>query len=131
MIDGAQIEIIAPVLKAGNYQWKGIFNGEAITFSMRDEQFKSSVLLKKVSFQHGSTIQCVLNIHRKVDEVGEVVITGYSVATVLATGEGGVMHQTPQGRRHTFTKVQVEGQGSLFQWREGSGRALDLSDTDS
>lgn len=115
VVDGAQIEIVAPVLKEGNYQWKGIYEGEAITFAMGDEEFKASVLSQKVSFQHGSTIECVLNIHRKFDEVGDVVITGYTVGTVLSKRDGERTEQTPQGKRHKFTKAQAAGQGILFQ----------------
>lgn len=73
-IEDARIEIVAPVLKEGDYKWKGAYDGQAISFTMGDEVFKSSVLLGDVSFQHGSTIECVLNIHRKFDEVGEVVL---------------------------------------------------------
>lgn len=113
VVDSAQLEIIAPVLE-GNYQWKGAYLGVPITFAMGDEVFKSDVLTGKVSFQHGSTIECVLNIHRKVDEIGEAVITGYSVTTVLSKSDGGPGQETPQGKRHRFGKRQSEGQGKLF-----------------
>jgi hypothetical protein len=114
VVDPAQLEIIAPVLKEGNYQWKGAYLGERITFAMGDEIFKSDVLTGKVSFQHGSTIECVLNIHRKVDEIGEAVITGYTVTTVLSKSDGGPGQETPQGKRHRFGRRQSEGQGRLF-----------------
>jgi hypothetical protein len=114
VVDPAQLEIIAPVLKEGDYQWKGAYLGERITFAMGDEVFKSDVLTGKVSFQHGSTIECVLNIHRKVDEIGEAVITGYTVTTVLSKSDGGLGQETLQGKRHRFGKRQSEGQGKLF-----------------
>jgi hypothetical protein len=115
VIEEATIEIVAPVLKEGNYQWKGQYDDQPINFAMLDEEFKSSVLLRKVSFQHGSTIKCVLNIHRKFDEVGDVKITGYSVSTVLAKVDGGDAEETPQGKRHRFSKKQSAGQGKLFE----------------
>ena len=115
VIDEAQIEIVAPVLKEGNYQWKGIYRGEPITFAMSDERFRASVLLRQVSFQHGSTIQCVLHVHRKFDEIGDVAITGYSVATVIAKVEGVVIEETIQGKRHKHSKRQSAGQGKLFE----------------
>lgn len=115
VIDEATIEIVAPVLKEGNYQWKGQYDDQSINFAMLDEEFKSSVLLRKVSFQHGSTIKCVLNIHRKFDEVGDVKITGYSVSTVLAKVDGGDAEETPQGKRHRFAKKQGADQGKLFE----------------
>lgn len=115
VVDGAQIEIVAPVLKEGNYQWKGIYAGQPISFAMNDEQFKSSVLLGQVSFQHGSMIECVLNIHRKFDEIGDVVVTGFSVSTVISKTEGAVTEETAQGKRQRFAKKQVAGQGKLFE----------------
>lgn len=115
VIDEATIEIVAPVLREGNYQWKGQYDDQAINFAMLDEEFRSSVLLRKVSFQHGSTIKCVLNIHRKFDEVGDVKITGYSVTTVLAKLDDGSSEETPQGKRHRFAKKQGAGQGGLFE----------------
>lgn len=115
VIDEATIEIVAPVLRDGNYQWKGQYDNQPISFAMLDEEFRSSVLLRKVSFQHGSTIKCVLNIHRKFDEVGDVKITGYSVSTVLAKVEDGEVEETTQGKRHRFSKKQAASQGKLFE----------------
>ena len=113
-IEDARIEIVAPVLKEGDYKWKGVYDGQAISFKMGDEVFKSSVLQGDVSFQHGSTIECVLNVHRKFDEVGEVVITGYTVATVVSKIDGGSVHETIQGKRHKLSKQRAADQRSLF-----------------
>lgn len=114
VVEDAQIEIVAPVLREGNYQWKGIYLGKPITFAMLDQEFKTAVLRREVSFQSGSTIDCVLNVHRKFDEVGEVNITGYSVATVVAKSDGVTTQETPQGKRHHFNKRLAAGQGHLF-----------------
>lgn len=113
-IEGATIEIVAPVLKEGNYKWKGIYEGEPISFSMTDAEFKFSVLREEVSFQHGSCISCVLHIFRKFDELGEVVVTGYSVVTVIQKTDGGVTVETPQGRKHRAYKKFVQDQQDLF-----------------
>lgn len=114
VIDNARIEIVAPVLKDGTYLWKGIYDGQQISFSMLDQEFKTAVIRREVSFANGSTIDCVLNIHRKFDEVGDVNITGYSVATVLAKSDGVTSEETVQGRRHRFNKRLAVGQGHLF-----------------
>jgi len=119
VVDEAIIEIVAPVLREGNYQWKGIYEGQPISFAMNDEQFKSSVLLREVSFQRGSTIECILNIHRKFDEVGDLAITGYSVATVISKTEGTATEETVQGKRHRFSKKQAANQGKLFETPSG------------
>ena len=112
--DGATIEIVAPVLKEGNYKWKGLYEGEAISFSMTDAEFKNAVLLEQVAFQHGSCINCVLQIHRKFNEIGEIEITGYSVVTVLDKTDGGKTHETPQGKKHRAYKKFVQDQRGLF-----------------
>lgn len=113
-VDGANIEIVAPVLKEGNYKWKGIYEDESISFSMTDTEFKNAVLLEQVAFQHGSFINCVLNIHRKFDEIGEVEITGYSVVTVLDKSDGGQTHETIQGKKHRVHRKFMQDQRGLF-----------------
>lgn len=114
VIDDARIEIIAPVLKDGTYLWKGTYDGQPISFSMLDQEFKTAVIRREVSFANGSTIDCVLNVHRKFDEVGDINITGYSVATVLAKSDGVTSEETVQGKRHRFNKRLTAGQGHLF-----------------
>lgn len=114
--EGALVEIFAPVLIEGGYNWRGFYLGEAITFSMNDEEFKNSVLSQEVKFQHGTRIRCVLKIHRKFDEIGEIVITGYSVVTVLELSEGGIRFtETKHGRKYKQNKKQLEGQIDIFR----------------
>jgi len=114
VVDNAVIEIISPVLKEGNYKWRGIYNGEPISFSMIDRVFKHDVLNKKISFQHGTTIECVLKCYRILDEIGNVVIKGYSVETVLSNINGTNTMETVQGKRYKFNKEQSESQQNLF-----------------
>lgn len=114
IFDDANIEIISPVLRQGDYKWKGIYNGEPISFSMTDRDFKHDVLLKKISFQNGSVIQCVLKVNRKLNEVGEIIPANYIVETVLEKIDGDIRVQTVQGRRYKHHKQEMEGQGKLF-----------------
>jgi hypothetical protein len=114
--DNALIEVFAPVLSGGNYHWRGYYQGKAISFVMTDSQYKSSIVAKEVHFQHGTHLLCVLNIHKRYDELGEISVTGYSVATVLEQSEGGTTFvETPQGRGYRHTKVLRESQGDMFQ----------------
>jgi hypothetical protein len=113
-IDGAIIEIVAPVLKEGNYKWKGILDKEPISFSMTDSEFKKSVLQESITFQHGSCINCVLQISRKFNEIGEVAITGYSVITVLEKTDGSKTMETPQGKKYRDYKKFMQDQKGLF-----------------
>lgn len=114
VVEDATIEIVAPVLKEGNYHWRGIYEGTPIGFAMIDEEFKNSVLREEVSFQHGSIIECVLNIHRKIDEIGDIVVTGYSVVTVIKKSDGAMTFETNQGKRHLARRKDAEDQINLF-----------------
>lgn len=112
--DDAKIEIISPVLKQGDFKWKGIYNGETINFTMSDSDFKQDVILKRISFQNGSTIECVLKIARKLNEVGEIVPAGFTVETVIKKIDGEARFETTQGKRHRFHKKEMASQGDLF-----------------
>jgi hypothetical protein len=119
--DDALIEVFAPVLTDGNYHWRGYYLGDSISFAMLDPQFKASIVAKKVHFQHGTRLRCVLNIHRKYDELGEVVVTGYSVITVLDQSEAGTdFVETPQGRSYRHAKALRESQGDMFESDRGA-----------
>lgn len=113
-VDDAEIAIVSPVLREGNYKWKGIYNDEPITFSMNDEQFRYSVRSKEVTFQNGSVIICVLEVHRKLDETGSVVVTGYSVPTVIKKEDSAQIIETSQGRQHKQDKRLSQSQGNMF-----------------
>ncbi|EHR0574962.1 hypothetical protein KS872_004772 [Vibrio parahaemolyticus] len=112
--DNAVIEIISPVLRNGRHKWKGIYKGESISFSMNDQDFKRDVLSEKISFTHGAAIKCVLHIHRKLDEVGDVVVTGYSVDTVIENGQESVFQETMQGKKYRHQKALKDAQQDLF-----------------
>lgn len=110
----ARIEIISPVLKMGDYKWRGVFEGEPISFMMLDNDFKQDVLLQRISFQNGSVIECVLKVSRKLNEVGEVVPQSYIVETVIEKIDGETRLKTIQGKRYLLKKMAQYGQGNLF-----------------
>jgi hypothetical protein len=114
VIDDAIIEIVSPVLKEGTYKWKGLYDGELIGFIMADSEFRAAVLGERVSFKHGTAIECVLKIGRKLDEAGDVVVTGYSVVVVLRKIDGFSSSDMPQGRQLKDAKRKQRGQGDLF-----------------
>ena len=113
-IEDAKIEIVSPVLREGNYRWKGIYDGQTIGFTMQDSDFKSLVIREEITFQHGTFLECVLNIQRKLDEVGEIEITGYVVTTVIRKYDDRQSIETPQGRAYKHVKKQRESQSDLF-----------------
>lgn len=105
----ATIEIISPVLSDARYRWKGIYNkgGITIDFYMQDEDFKRQMIDDKIAFASGMCIDCVLEISRRLSELGEVVNTCYVVRTVVRTRVDKMEIITPQGKKH-LRKMQAE-----------------------
>lgn len=105
----ATIEIISPVLKDSRYRWKGVYNkgGETIDFYMCDDDFKKQMFDDKISFTSGMCIDCVLEIERRLSELGETVNVSYTVRTVIRTRFDRMEIITPQGKRH-LRKLEAE-----------------------
>lgn len=113
-IEDANIQLVSPVLREGKFKWKGIYNKEAISFSMQDSLFQNQVLREPITFQHGTILECVLEVHRKLNEVGEVEIAGYSVKTVIKKHDETQSIETPQGREYKQAKRLRGSQGDMF-----------------
>lgn len=112
--EAACIEIVAPVITGGNMHWKGLYQGEPISFAMRDSDYKQAVSNRTVSFQHGDSIACLLHTERKLDPTGEIIVTGRYVSLVLEKrSSSGQSAETPQGRRKKFSDKLVSAQSSL------------------
>lgn len=109
--NSATIEIISPVLKDSKFRWKGIYNkgGETIDFYMTDEDFKEQMFNEKISFVSGMCIDCVLEIERKLNELGDIIHVSYTVSTVIRTRFDKLVVVTPQGKRH-LAKLKAEKQ---------------------
>ncbi|MFN3996185.1 hypothetical protein [Algoriphagus sp.] len=71
VISNSEVEIISPVFKKGNDNWKGILNGEPIEFKIGDLEFKKKVLDRQVSFTTGTKILCELEIKIVLDKKGD------------------------------------------------------------
>lgn len=112
--EDARIEIVAPVLREGKAKWKGIYNEEPISFFMDDKIYKDGVLAKRISFKNGDVIICVLEIHKEINEVGEIVITKYSVQAVLDKGDNGNLIETSSGKQYRRAKKTQNSQRELF-----------------
>lgn len=102
--EDATIEIIAPVLKAGKYKWRGIYKGESIPFKVNDSAFKADVLAGGVSFINGTCIDCVLIISRKIDECGVEHNSGYTVQVVTKVHDEKASVETLQGAKYKRLK---------------------------
>lgn len=101
----AVIEIVAPVIGKGPFQWRGIWNGEPVTFQMRDPSYRAMVERGQEVFRRGDAIKCELNIERKVDAVGDEVVTGRVVTAVVAKVEGAKVVETAKGKQRRFQQM--------------------------
>ncbi|SOE23827.1 hypothetical protein SAMN06298216_4206 [Spirosomataceae bacterium TFI 002] len=100
----AVIDIISPVLKKGNFNWKGFYKGDIINFEMNDQTFKYSVLNKEIEFINGTAIKCVLHQNRKIDETGLVKVVQNKVMTVFEIITGDNYVATEQGKKYKRDK---------------------------
>lgn len=118
-VDHAIIEIVSPVLKEGNIKWRGIYNGEAISFSMHSREFKKNTLAGVIQFSTGFTIDCQLNVKRKLDENGIEKITEYIVKSVnkyyIDKAAVVEMQEGQKQKEKEKKKVMDERQMTLFK----------------
>lgn len=112
--ENATIEIISPVLKNEKYNWKGIYNGEIIPFSLRDKEFRHHVTSNDIQFKNGTCIDCILKISRKTSNLGEIQIYRYTVLTVLRKHDEDTATETPQGKRYRIKNEMETRQLKLF-----------------
>ena len=110
----AIIEIIAPVLKKGSYKWIGFYNGEAVPFNMKSNEFKTLVQSGEIEFKNGSSINCHLEIRRKVNNEGLEINVGYDVIRVNQYFENDKPIETKEGKQHRQIKEAQKNQLKLF-----------------
>lgn len=112
--ENAKIQIISPVLKEENYKWRGLYNSNSIDFYMKDKAFKNSVIAEGVEFKNGTTIECVLEIKRNVNEIGEIYCSSYAVTVVVRKHDENISIDTPQGIVYLKNKKDENAQLDLF-----------------
>lgn len=115
LVSDAMIEIVSPVLNGSRAKWKGIYNEEPISFFMNDAVFRNSVTSKDKAFKNGDAVICELTIHKKLNELGEIITSGYVVEIVLQNIESGMFKETSQGRAYKQTKRYIAGQKDMFE----------------
>jgi hypothetical protein len=112
--DNAIIEIISPVLKKGDYKWRGIYNGETVSFTMKSNEFKALVQTGKIEFKNGSSINCLLKIDKKMNNEGIEQISGYTIKRVNNYFENETPIETPEGKIHRQKREADESQYGMF-----------------
>lgn len=116
----AVIEIISPVLDGTkNYKWRGIYNGQEIDFYMIDKDVKANIARGLTKFGAGSLMSGVLEMKRKRNESGEIIITNYSLkeAFTIPTDDGGEFI-TNKGlkERQKIRDTRMANQPELFDY---------------
>jgi len=109
IVEDAVIEIVSPVLKDRRIKWIGTYEGKNLSFNMEDLHFTKQILMEKVGFKRGTFIECVLEIKRKLNEIGEVKIDGYNVLVVIRSFDHSESFETPQGIEYKANKILEEG----------------------
>lgn len=77
-----ELEIVSPVLKRSKLNWRAIYNGEQITFNLKDENFKNLITNKNLQFSNGTKIVCELETKRKMNDDGEILTAGRMVFNI-------------------------------------------------
>lgn len=114
IIEDAVIEIVSPVLKKGSYKWRGIYNGEQISFYMKSNEFKTKVQVGDIVFKNGDCIKGELEIERKIDNSGEIKIISYSINQVDEYITNGSAIATDEGLKNRRKKQANMAQLDLF-----------------
>lgn len=114
VIDDAIIELVSPVLKKGEYKWRGIYEGEVLPFNMKSNEFKTLVQTGKIEFKNGTSIRCLLEIERKIDNEGKEQTTNYNIVRVIEYFENDKPIETPEGKLHRYKKDADERQTKLW-----------------
>lgn len=112
--ENAIIEIISPVLKKGDYKWRGIYNGETVSFNMKSNEFKTLIQTGKIEFKNGSSIKCHLEINKSLDNEGNEKITDYNIIRVNEYFENDKPIETPEGKKHRQKREADERQYGMF-----------------
>lgn len=114
VLESAVVDIISPVLVSGKHKWKGIYNNKSISFTMKSDEFLSMVQSGKVEFKSGSSINCRLEVEKKINSAGIEKVTGYNIIGVASYSENGKTTETPETKQKQKENVVNKKQLDLF-----------------
>lgn len=107
-IEEAHIEIVSPVLRSGKMKWRGYYDSKPISFNLLDSEFKNSVLNRKISFQNGTSIKCLLEFEKEMDDEGNIKTSEINVFDVTNVFEGETTIITKRGKEIIEEKKQTK-----------------------
>lgn len=103
------IEIISPVLKKGKYKWRGIYNGEIISFNMNSKEYKAKVQSGEVQFVNGSSIKADVEITMYLDSEGHEKTKSFTVNKVSEYFDQDKPIETEEGKnKRKFKEAQKQ-----------------------
>jgi len=105
-------------IKKGPYKWTGIYQHESIPFSMKPNEFKELVQKGEIEFKNGSTINCLLQINKKIGNEGEIKITTYEVSRVDSYYINDVQTETSEEKKHRKLKEAEKQMLKLFRYED-------------
>lgn len=118
-IENAIILITAPVISKGKYNtWHGKYGDTYIDFKMCSNEFKTMVQSGDVTFKNGFSINCLLRVHRKLNDTGEIIITKYEVIRVNSYFIADKIYETKEGKKHKL-KLEQDNAPNLFTGLDG------------
>jgi hypothetical protein len=103
-IEEVNIDLISPVLKSGNFHWKGFYNNAVINFEMLDSAFKEMVQHGEIILNNRVILNTILIQSRKIDENGQIKIFKSSVSLVIKYSVNGIEHITADGEIYLKNK---------------------------
>ena len=107
-VEDANVEIVSPVLKKGKMKWRGYYDSKPISFNLLDSDFRNSVLNREVSFQNGTSIKCLLEFEKEMDDEGNIKTTEINVFDVSNIFEGETTIITKRGKEIIEEKKQTK-----------------------
>lgn len=107
-IKEANIEIVSPVLRSGKMKWRGYYDAKPISFNLLDSEFQNEVLNREVSFQNGTSIKCLLEFEKEMDDEGNIKTTEVNVYNVTKVFEGETTIITKRGKKIIEAKNQTK-----------------------
>jgi hypothetical protein len=114
LMENAVVTIISPVLVAGKHKWKGTYNNKPISFTMKSGEFMALVQSGKVEFKSGTSINCTLEIEKKLNPLGAEKITGYTIVAVSSYFENGKTIETQEAKQKQKESAASKKQLDLF-----------------
>ena len=89
-------------------KWRGYYDTKPISFNLLDTDFKNSVLNREISFQNGTSIKCLLEFEKEMDDEGNIKTTEVNVFDVKNVFEGETIIITKRGKEITEEKRQTK-----------------------